>query len=129
VPYLTDALGAREVYRLERPNGSVRYVEMHIGDSAVRLAEPDDGESPMPGSLHVYVWDCDSVYWRALQAGGEAVKPVATLKHTGERIGAVRDPSGNIWWIASRHSEDPKEAAMRPVTRQIRQSPELGSPQ
>lgn len=36
------------------------------------------------------------------------------MHHAGERYGGVKDPSGNIWWVAT-HIEDvsPQEAERR----------------
>jgi hypothetical protein len=47
--------------------------------------------------------DCDAVYHSALNSGGVSVFPI-TLP-SGERYGGVKDPCGNIWWVAT-HVED-----------------------
>jgi uncharacterized glyoxalase superfamily protein PhnB len=49
----------------------------------------------------VYVPDVDATYQRALAAGAEAVQ--APKQNPGEvdRRGAVKDPAGNTWWIAT----------------------------
>ena len=112
--FLVEAFGARETFRLDRPDGSVMHLEMRIGDSLIMMGEPLEGSASMPGSLHLYVWDCDAVYWRALQAGAESVMPVTTMKNGGERCGAVLDPSGNVWWIATRFAEPVQEEPLWP---------------
>ena len=63
-----------------------------------------DEFGPMPTSIYLYVTDCDNVYQRALAAGGMSVFPLMNLP-SGERYGGVKDPCGNIWWIAT-HVED-----------------------
>lgn len=114
VSFLKQAFEAREIYRLDRPDGSIMHVELRIGDAAVMMGEPTQEFGPMPASLYLYVEDCDAVYARAIAAGGVSVMPVTTMQHAGERYGGVRDPSGNIWWIAT-HIEDvsQEEAARR----------------
>jgi PhnB protein len=54
--------------------------------------------------LHVYVADADATYRRALAAGGISVQE-PTDQFYGDRSGGVRDPCGNLWWIAT-HIED-----------------------
>jgi len=51
--------------------------------------------------LYMYVEDVDSVFQRAVKAGGKIVmEPVDHFY--GDRSGAVEDPSGNQWWVATR---------------------------
>jgi uncharacterized glyoxalase superfamily protein PhnB len=112
--FLANAFGAREVFRLHRGEGSVGHAEVRIGDSMVMLGEPMGPFGPMPAQLYLYVSDCDAVYRRAIQAGGTPVMEPTTMQFSGERYGGVKDPAGNIWWVAT-HVEDvtPEECARR----------------
>jgi PhnB protein len=67
-----------------------------------------------PGFLRLYVPDGDAVYQRALAAGATSVTALTDL-YFGDRVGRVRDPLGNLWWI-QQHVEDvdPAEMARRP---------------
>ncbi|MEM7349806.1 MAG: VOC family protein [Acidobacteriota bacterium] len=103
--FLAEAFGAEESFRLDRPDGSLMHAEIRIDDAAVMVGEPMGEFGPMPGSIYLYVKDCDAVYERALAAGGVSVMPVTHMAHAGERYGGVKDPSGNLWWIAT-HVED-----------------------
>jgi uncharacterized glyoxalase superfamily protein PhnB len=51
-------------------------------------------------ALHVYVPDIDAVYRRAVEAGGESVYPPKD-KPYGARDATVKDPAGNLWFIAT----------------------------
>ena len=55
-----------------------------------------------------------ATYARALAAGATPVTEVTAL-FFGDRVGRVRDPLGNLWWIQA-HVEDvdPGELARRP---------------
>jgi len=77
---------------------------MRIGDSMLMLADPTRQFGPMPTSIYLYVRDCDAAYHSALNSGGVSVFPIMTLP-SGERYGGVKDPCGNIWWVAT-HVED-----------------------
>ena len=103
--FLTTAFGAQVRQRLDRPDGSVMHVELQIGDSVVMIGEPMAEFGPMPSSIYLYVEDCDAFFQRALQAGAASVMQPTNMPHAGERYGGVKDPSGNLWWIAT-HIED-----------------------
>src|SRR3712207_7816515 len=66
-----------------------------------------------PAFLRLYLEDGDEVYRRALEAG--AVSVTEMTEHLfGDRVGRVRDPQGNVWWIQSRVEEvDPEEMGRR----------------
>jgi uncharacterized glyoxalase superfamily protein PhnB len=51
--------------------------------------------------FYLYVADADSIYARAVQAGGEAMSAPADQPY-GDRSGSVRDVAANVWYIASR---------------------------
>ena len=60
--------------------------------------------------LYMYVADVDSLYRQAALAGGKSImEPVNQFY--GDRSGAIEDPSGNQWWIAS-HIEDMSDAEL-----------------
>ena len=103
--FLAKAFDAVELQRRLRPDGSIMHAEVRMGDSVVMMGEPMGQFGPMPASLYLYVSDCDSLYHRALQAGGISVMEPTTMPAEGDRYGGVKDPCGNIWWIAT-HIED-----------------------
>ena len=113
VKFLTAAFGGEVIAKMERPDGSMAHVEMRIGDSMLMLGEPTPKFPAMPSSIYLSVTDCDAVYARAVAAGGTSVSPVMTMP-SGERYGGIKDPAGNLWWVAT-HVEDvpPEEQARR----------------
>ena len=113
IKYIVEALGGEEIYRKERPDGAIMHAEMRIGNSMLMLGEAPDEIGPMPTSIYLYVNDSDAAYEKALQGGGISIFPIMTLPN-GERYGGVKDPCGNIWWVAT-HVEDvsPEEEERR----------------
>ena len=105
ISFLVTAFDASELQRRHRPDGSIMHAEVRIGDSIVMMGEPSGEFGPMPASLYLYVSDCDGVYQRALQADGISVMEPTTRPAEGDRYGGIKDPSGNIWWVAT-HLED-----------------------
>jgi len=59
----------------------------------------------------MYVSDADAVYRQALAAGAVSVRELRDAFY-GDRNGAVKDPFGNVWTIAT-HKEDLSEEEMR----------------
>jgi uncharacterized glyoxalase superfamily protein PhnB len=104
IDFVKQAFKAEEVMRVAAPGGRIGHAEVRIGDTLVMVADAHDGRQPMPAMLHVYVSDADATYQRALKAGGSSVQAPEDQFY-GDRSGAVRDPAGNLWWIAT-HIED-----------------------
>jgi PhnB protein len=95
-------LGAKELARFVMPTGV--HGEVQIGDSIIMMGGGLPGKEfagPMqPGALHVYVEDADAVIRKAVAAGATLVDEPVDQDY-GERSGAVQDPAGNLWYIAT----------------------------
>jgi PhnB protein len=61
--------------------------------------------------IHLYVPDVDATVARAAAAGGKVVRPVED-QFSGDRAGAIEDPFGHRWHIAT-HVEDVSMAQAR----------------
>ena len=77
-----------------------RPAELWIGDSVVMVSAAGQREL-FPAFLYVYVDDADGTYRRALAAGAVAMEEPFDTPY-GDRRAMVRDPSGNVFQIASR---------------------------
>ena len=113
IEFYKKAFGAEERERFSMPGSNrIMHAELKIGDSFVMLSEEcaETGcLSPStlkgsPATLYLYVEDVDSVFSRAVQAGGQIKMPVADM-FWGDRMGQLTDPSGHVWSIAT-HKED-----------------------
>ncbi|HEY7561521.1 MAG TPA: VOC family protein [Gaiellaceae bacterium] len=121
IAYYTKAFGARERSRMEAPDGSIGHAELEIGDSLVMLSDPfPQATTRTPKELggttatvFLYVEDVDAVVKRAVDAGATVTMAVAD-QFWGDRFGAITDPFGHSWSIAT-HVEDvpPDEMARR----------------
>ena len=66
--------------------------------------------------LHLYVEDVDSVFARAISAGGMVIKLCKTSFY-GDRTGALKDPFGHLWFLATHKEElSPDEIKQRAET-------------
>jgi uncharacterized glyoxalase superfamily protein PhnB len=77
-----------------------RPAELRIGDSVVMVSAAGQREL-FPAFLYVYVDDADGTCRRALAAGAVAMEEPFDTPY-GDRRAMVRDPSGNVFQIASR---------------------------
>ena len=111
--FLKRAFDATATECMEGPDGGIMHAQARIGDSIVMMGEAQGEWKPMPGSLYMYVEDTDAVYQRALEAGGTSIMEPMDQFY-GDRNAGVKDPVGNMWWIAT-HVEDvsPEELAKR----------------
>ena len=121
--FYKKAFGAKEVLRMQGPDGKVGHAEIKIGDSHIMLADefPEMGaRSPQslggsPVSILLYVEDVDAQAKLAVAAGAKVVRPVKDQFY-GDRSGSFEDPFGHQWHIAT-HVEDvaPDEMHKRAV--------------
>ena len=98
---MKEAFGAQETARVHNEDGTIGHAEFRIGDSVVMAFDAKQGWPETPGFLRLYVEDGDAVYRRALEAGAGSVTEMTDL-FFGDRVGRVRDPQGNLWWIQAR---------------------------
>jgi PhnB protein len=110
IDWYKKALGAEEVSRSVGPDGKIMHAELRIGDSRFMMNDVMmGGKGPKayggsPASLFLYVEDCDALYNRAVGAGATVQMPLAD-QFWGDRGGAVADPEGYTWWIATRKED------------------------
>ena len=76
IDWYKNALGAQELSRALGPDGKIMHAEIKIGDSKIMVNDAMmGGKGPKamggsPISLWVYVDDCDTLFNRAVRAGG-----------------------------------------------------------
>ncbi len=104
VEFTKRAFGAEETFMLKSPDGKVVHARLRIGDSILALGEASDERAPMPGALHMYVNDVDSVYAKAVREGIKVLRPLRDEPY-GDRAAVLQDAFGN-WWFPSTHIKD-----------------------
>jgi PhnB protein len=116
VEFVKTVFDGVEVFRTTGSAGGL-HAEVTIGDSKLMIGGYENVEE-IPTALHLYVADADDVYRRALEAGGTSLEEPVDQFY-GDREAGIRDPTGNVWWIAT-HKLGPAETyipeGLRPVT-------------
>ncbi len=93
VEFLRRAFDADGEYRGDSP------AILTIGDSRVMVSGPGP-RAAISSFLHLYVDDADATFHRALGAGAVPIEEPADMPY-GDRRAMVKDPSGNVWQIAT----------------------------
>jgi uncharacterized glyoxalase superfamily protein PhnB len=112
IEYAKKAFGAVPAFEpMKRPDGTIMHADLKIGTSHVMISEATEQHPAMTCMLHLYVPNVDTVYQRAVAAGGTPAMEPADQFY-GDRSGSVKDPAGNHWYIAT-HVEDVAPAEIK----------------
>ncbi|WP_146346273.1 VOC family protein [Phaeobacter marinintestinus] len=101
--FLVGAFGATVVKESRYDDNSVQHARLLIGDSLIMLNECTDEYPANVSQMHIYVEDADKAHQRALRLGATNLMKPNDRAH-GDRMAGIKDPCGNIWWIATHHS-------------------------
>ncbi|MFC5830572.1 VOC family protein [Nonomuraea insulae] len=112
IAYLSAAFDAVELGRVTDDEGRIGHAEVRIGNAMVMLFDSRPEWPSTPAFLRLYVPDADATHRQAVAAGGTSVTEVTHLAW-GDRVGRVKDPFGNLWWIQSRVEEVSEEEMVR----------------
>lgn len=113
IEFYKKAFGAVEISVSRMPDSDrIMNAQIQIGDSMLMLNDefPEFGSvgpqkvGGSPVSVHIYVTNVDEVYQRAVDAGATPTMPVSDT-FWGDRFGALTDPFGHKWSIAT-HIKD-----------------------
>jgi len=105
--FTKQAFGAEETFRTVGSAGGL-HGEVRIGDSMLMVGGGIPGRefrsTAKTHALHIYVEDADAACEKALAAGATLIDEPRDQEY-GERSGSVKDPAGNIWYIATHKGE------------------------
>jgi PhnB protein len=110
IQFYKEAFGATEKMRMGGPDGKIMHAELQIGDSLIFVNDPmgpaaaSEPSATVAASLYLYVEKADDVFNRAIAAGARINVPLQDM-FWGDRYGAVIDPFGHHWGVAS-HIKD-----------------------
>jgi PhnB protein len=119
IDFYKKIFGAKQVMRLDKPDGKIAHTELKIGNSKIMLADEChevNKHSPKMNngcsvSIHLYVKDVDTVVKNAVKSGAKLTKPVENMFY-GDRAGSLEDPYGHFWYVST-HVENVTPAQLR----------------
>jgi uncharacterized glyoxalase superfamily protein PhnB len=98
--FLKNAFGA-EVTHPPTPDAQGQFhAEAKIGDAHLLFGNGYFSDASMAAAIYLYVPDVDATYKRAIGLGAKAIREPSDMTW-GDRVGGVKDTSGNTWWIAT----------------------------
>ncbi len=119
--FYTTAFGAKELFRMPAPDGSVAHAEFIIGNTRIYISgEAEEWhayampENTMASCLFsIATEDCDAAHERATQAGAESLSPPVD-QFWGARSSIIKDPYGYRWSFSQMIEElSPEEISKR----------------
>ena len=107
IKFYEQAFGAREMLRLDGPDGKLMHAGLSINGATVMLVDENRAYGMLspkslggtPVTLTLGVEDADKAAAQAVAAGAKVVMPVADM-FWGDRYGIVEDPFGHRWAVA-----------------------------
>lgn len=116
IDFYQKAFGA-EVLRVSHgPEGKIMHATLKIGDSILMLNDefPEWGALGPPSTggsgviMHMYLENVDSAFERVVSTGATVKMPLGDA-FWGDRYGAVVDPFGHTWSLASKVKDVSKD--------------------
>lgn len=105
IEFLKKSFGAEEIIsHRATADGPVLHAKVKIGDSVLEMGEAHGPYQPLSTMFFLYVDDVEAWYRRAV-AGGATSMEEPKDQFYGDRVAAVTDPFGNIWYLATHISE------------------------
>jgi uncharacterized glyoxalase superfamily protein PhnB len=99
IEFLKQAFAAEATAVHQSPDGIIRHATVEIGTSMIEMGEAHGQWQPMPMTFMLYVDDVDAWYARAMKAEGTISMGDPKDQAYGDRVGAVKDPFDNTWYI------------------------------
>ena len=109
IEFLIAAFGASVIKEDRYQDNRVQHARLLIGDSIIMLNQSSQIYRPNVSQMHLFVEDVDTAYAIALKSGGETLMAPNDRPH-GDRMAGIKDPCGNIWWIATHRPSATKQS-------------------
>ncbi|MGI8731926.1 MAG: VOC family protein [Pyrinomonadaceae bacterium] len=101
IEFLKESFGAEEIMsHRATPDGPVLHAKIKIGDSVLEMGEGHGRYVTLPSMLFLYVDDVEAWHRRAVAGGATSIEEPRDQPY-GDRVGAVTDPFGNTWYMAT----------------------------
>jgi uncharacterized glyoxalase superfamily protein PhnB len=110
IAFLERAFDGDLIGRVDNPDGMIGHAKVKIGTSIVMTFDGKPEWEPTPAFLRLYLPHAEATFRKAVEAGATEVTRVTHLAF-GDKVGRVRDPFGNVWWLQER-VEDVSEGEM-----------------
>ena len=100
IRFLVAAFGASVVKESRYDDNSIQHARLMVGNSLIMLNETTDDYPVNRSQMHIFVENADRAYETAMGLGATSLMKPNDRPH-GDRMAGIKDPCGNIWWLAS----------------------------
>ncbi|MGI9390649.1 MAG: VOC family protein [Boseongicola sp.] len=100
IEFLNVAFDASLIRDIRYDDGRIQHARVRIGSSIIMLNESTETYPANISQMHLYVKDTDATYKTALSSGAISLMEPNDRPH-GDRMAGIKDPCGNVWWIAT----------------------------
>jgi len=100
IGFLTSAFDACVIRDSRYDDNRIQHARLRIGNSVIMLNESTADYPANTSQMHLYVDDADAAYERALTLGAVSLMEPNARPH-GDRMAGIKDPCGNVWWLAT----------------------------
>ena len=100
IEFLTTVFGASVIKESRYENNRIQHARLRIGNSIIMLNQSTEAYPVITSQMHLFVADTDATYAKALRSGAVTLMEPNDRPH-GDRMAGIKDPCGNIWWIAT----------------------------
>lgn len=115
IGFLKNAFDGVERLRVPMPDGKLMHADVAVGNGIIETADANEQFPPAPADIHLYVNNADATFDRALAAGATSIYRPTDDHPSGDRWGALKDPFGNNWYIATPRGWTPGPEGLRSV--------------
>lgn len=106
--FVEKAFNGKTTFVMNDPeNGKVMHATMKIGDSTIMLCDAMENAPAQTAILYLYVDDADQLFKQATRENATVVHEIENQFY-GDRVGAVKDEWGIVWWVGT-HVEEVEE--------------------
>jgi PhnB protein len=102
--FVERAFGGKTTFVMRQDDQKVMHATVTIGDSTIMLCDEMEGAPAQTAILYLYVEDADQLFKKAIDAKATVIHEMENQFY-GDRVGAVKDEWGNVWWVGT-HVED-----------------------
>lgn len=103
IEFLAAVFDACVIKESRYDNNRIQHARLRIGNSIIMLNESSNDYPANTSQMHVCVDDTDGTYELALKLGAVSLMEPNDRPH-GDRMAGIKDPCGNVWWIATHRS-------------------------
>jgi uncharacterized glyoxalase superfamily protein PhnB len=97
--FLQAVFDAEVKEQLRNAEGQLWHCEARIGNTIVMLGQAQKDRPAGQSMLYVWVDNVNGAHRRALKQGAASIQEPMDQFY-GNREAGIKDPEGNIWWIA-----------------------------